>query len=265
MNKLQQNNQISPFLDPVEKEMIESKQGSKIKDLKRSGVKIFVFTLILKTHLECGQVADEKTIELTIGGLVDNIINYAGGFTLNQIVHAFKLGRIKEFGDWYGLNNNTYEQWVRNYLGYSKRLEANKKQESYIKSLNEPKQLTKQEKDAVMKDASLSAFEIFKDKKYYPDYGNSCFNFLWRKRIIVFTPERIQGFKDQAKKEYIEQGKQDLKTVTSLEMGREIKKELTAIEQGQNDDILLMAAKKIALNTFFRELVETETELKDLF
>lgn len=264
MNKLARipDLKLSPLLSQSEIEIVICKEGKKIKDLKRSEVKVFLSTLIVKTYQDCGQTAVEKDIELSVNEVLIDVLNYAGGFTIAQITHAFKLGRLGEFGEWYGLNSNTFQKWIRGYMGYSKRFDANKKQEAYLKELNKPKEPTAEEKKEFIKQVCLKAFEDFKEKGFVIDAGNASFNYLWNNRIISFTSQRTTEFKLKAL-EVVKLEK--VAKMDNPELRKEIKKSLAEIEKKMLEhNEVLIEAKKIALNTFFKELMETETELKDL-
>jgi len=263
---LNQNNQISPFLDGQEREMIESKVGKPLRELKVLEVRIFISTLIAKTHLDCGQTIKEKDIEIGLKELVNDIVSYGGGFTLMQIANCFKIGAMKELGDYYGLNNNTYRQWVRNYLSYQKRLDANKKQKEFLENLNKPVVLSPEEKEKLIKDGCLSAFDIFKQKGFYPDMGNVTFDYLYySQKVINFTKQRRDEFKKQAKLVVLSEKKKQMESTPSIIGIRTLKNAIKQIEESDNEtDEVIREAKRIALNTYFKELVEMEIDLKDL-
>lgn len=265
MNKLiNQNNQISPFLDAEERGMIEAKSGKPIRELKISDVRVFIATLIAKTHQDCGQMLNEKDVENGLKELVDDIVNYGGGFTLMQIGNCFKLGAMRQLGDYYGLNNNTYRQWIRSYLGYQKRLDANKKQKEFLEKLNKPVGMTSEEKENLIREGCISAFDIFKQKGYYPDMGNVTFNFLWAKKVILFSEERRLDFKNQAKSMLLAEKKIQIEKTPSIIGIRNLKSIIKSLEENSGcQDEVIREAKRIALNTFFKELVDIGQDIRD--
>jgi hypothetical protein len=252
---------LSPLLDPQEKEMILAKNGERIKEMPIDKVNDQMLILIGKTHIECGIAANEGTIRLSMPLLLKDLISYFGNFTMNEIAHSFKLGIMKEYGEWYGLNNKTFFQWLRGYLGSTKRLDANKKQAAFNAEKNKPKALTDEEKEALMKKGALEAFEYVKTTgKHYPDLGSATYNWLDRKKLIHFTIDR--------KKAFIGVAMDNLRSnmVNEIDRTPTERKAIQAriMELSHTDDIVKTEAKKIALNVFFREMIEIGQELKDI-
>lgn len=266
MNELVKQSEIKicPSLTKHEAEFVVASVGEKIRFLNPNKVKLFLVALISKTHLECGQNIDETAVELTIEDLVKDVIYYCTNLTLENLSHAFKLGSMKEFGDWFGLNNNTYRQWIRSYLGYERRLDANKRQNNYLKELNKPKELSQEEKDSIMKTSCLMAFEVYRSKGYFEDMGNACFDFLWRTKVLQMTKQRRNDIKEIARVSLLNKKKIELSSIKDLSAGRLIKSDIERIEKAERTDELVVESKKIAINEFFKDLVDTGTELIEI-
>lgn len=267
MNNLEiaQKIQLAPTLTLAESKFIEVRQGEIIKNVPVKDIKAHLNTLIYKTHLDCNRELDTANVAQTIDDLAKDVKNYAGTLTLAQLDHAFKLGLDNTFGEWYGLSNKTYRQWVRGYLGYSVRIDANKKQSQFLKhSLHKPKELTDSEKEKIIIDGVFRAFEDFKKKGDCSDLGNVTYSYLDKKGLISFTKDRKWDFYREAKKKK----RRELEMKMEISVNRhELESVSSILEQLDlnkvNDDVLT-EAKQVALCQYFSDLIETGTELKDL-
>lgn len=166
---------ISPTLDREQTEMILAKNGKRVDELTREEFTYFLKMLVIKTHLDCGQRADEEMLKLTLPELIADFVNYFSMFTTNQIALAFKLGIDKEFGDYFGLNNKTYRQWMKGFLGSPKRLEANKLQDRYLKELKQPeiKTIPDEEKNKKAFEFIESYFKKEKKPPFIADWSGA--------------------------------------------------------------------------------------------
>lgn len=253
---------IAKNLDQQEREIILARNGERIRMMPESSVGRELSILITKTHIACGQPINEGVVSLGMTMLLEDIIKYFGTLTMSEITQAFRLGTMGEFGEWFGLNNKTYLQWCKGYMGWQKRTEANKKQMVYNAELNKPKELTQDEKDKIIADGVLIVFEEFKKTGFIYDAGNVTYNYLDSKGLIPFTVDR--------KKEIVKLAEAQVRIALTDKMAAAIsqieraafKSELGSISY--KDEKVRTECKRIGLNIFFKELIETGTELKDL-
>lgn len=253
---------ISPELDIQEKEIIIAKNGIRLQTIDNFEKEMLI--LIGKVHIQCGQIQDIGLINLSIKNLCEDLKKYCGTLTLEEITIAFKLGSLNEFGQWFGLNNTTYLNWCRNYLGWIKRIEANKKQSRYEQSQkNISVQLSLQEKDKIIFENVLKLFYEFKRTKHVFDAGNVAYNYLDNKKLIPFTRERKLEMIKMAMKNMREETNDKIALCLSQIERAALKNKLGTITP--KDNKVRSEAKRIALNIFFTELLETDTELEELF
>lgn len=108
----------------------------------------------------------------------------------------------------------------------------------------------------------LEAFEKFKSTGEFYDYGNAVYDFLKRKAIITYTSDDEIEFANQAdelEKKSIEKKLSDNKSDGLLRAS--LKKSLTELETSSGT---VHNGKRLALVTFFKELIEFGPELSEL-
>lgn len=264
--ELTTQNNVCPTLTRDQAIIISAKNGQRIDSIDKKIVSEFFVTLILSTHLQCGQVSKdlEDSMELTIPELSKDVKNYFGMLTFQEIKLSFKMGVIGELGEWFGLNNKTYLQWISRYLVHPKRMEANKAQNSYVKQLSEPKQLTPAEKEKIIHDGCLQLFERYKTHGNVDDVGNVNYNYLESKGLIKFSKERKIGIYKLAKNDLIADKQRQFEETKIGYLRSQIKQAIADLEAPKSD-LVVIAAKKLALNIFFADLIEMDFELKDQF
>lgn len=253
---------LAKTLDQQEQEIILARNGERIRMMPESSVGRELSILITKTHIACGQAINEGVVSLGMPMLLEDIIKYFGTLTISEITQAFRLGTMGEFGEWFGLNNKTYLQWCKGYLGWQKRIEANKKQMAFQNEFNKPKELTQSEKEKIIAEGVLIVFKEFKKTNFVYDAGNVTYNYLDSKQLIPFNIER--------KKEIVKLAEAKVRLLITDKMAVAISEiERAALKNklcsiSSKDEEVRSECKRIGLNIFFKELVETGTELSDL-
>lgn len=266
MNQIAQIN-YCPNLTNSEKNYIISGFGKKIKELDKKEVTSFLVELLTKIKFESGhktEVSNEdeyKKLVALVESVYLDLKNYFSTLTLNDIKFAFNLGVRKEYGEYMGINVVTIFNWLKSYVQDAKRAEAKKKQAAYIESMNKPKELTQDEKDSIMKEACIKAFEVFKLEKKYDDIGNAIYNYLDKKVKINFTKERKDGIVKLARVSCKERYLNKLHSIKDSFEKNAIKEALKNIETQVTPDIII-EAKRIALNQYFSELIEMDLNLE---
>jgi hypothetical protein len=253
--------QLAPSLDPQERELILAKNGTLIKKMNPKEVTDAFLVLIGQVHLETGYQMNAGAVQLTILVLIKDVFDYFGTLTIGECQKAFKLGIMKEFGEFTGLNNKTYLQFLKGYLGWNKRLEANKKQSAFnTQQIDKPIVLTEDEKDAKMKDFALTCFETTKKDNICVDPGNGIYHLLDKLGLISFTADRKRQFLGEAM-DHIRTGL--VNKMQQFPMDRnKFKEQLTNLSSTDTESIIM--AKKIALKRYFLDLIEMQIELKDV-
>jgi hypothetical protein len=127
--------------------------------------------------------------------------------------------------------------------------------------------ITDEQKFKIMHDATIQYWKLYKNGhlKDFSDIGAAKYNFLDSLGVIPFTVERKKKMYEQAEIIYNNELKEELTSSNSIRKS-EIKKILddwqkNICEHSHKERIKLIA-KKIALKTFFDELIELNEDLE---
>lgn len=209
--------------------------------------------LIGKTHLNAGNKFDKDQVNLTINDLCIEFIKYYGFLSFSEIEIAFKNGLKKEYGEYYGLCNVTYFDWVKGYYQCGIRMKALNAIEDAKLELKPKETYSEQEKELIIINGAKQKFNEFKSGIEISDCGNVSYNYLVRRGLINFTVER----------------KNQIKETTIIEMKSRItfdksrtEKVGDAINKALTKDAIICNSKKNALKEFFRDLIEMGKELE---
>lgn len=148
---------------------------------------------------------------------------------------------------------NAFREYRRGQLLIARKAEEEK-------ALPEKAELTVKEKEQIMIDAALKAFEIVKSGQLYDDIGNSVYNFLDEKKLIPFTKER--------KMEFLEEAEKKVKAMYEAEKYMKIDLRVINVLNKLIDEInckspnVIVEAKKIALNELFKQMIELDEKLE---
>jgi hypothetical protein len=242
-------------LTAAEKEIALCCIELKIKELSENTFKTKMLHLIGQTHLNCGFKTDENQVEQTIDELCLDLLKYNSTLSFQEIELAFKNGWKKQYGDFFGLNNATYFQWVNAYTWGEKRLKVKKTLlEAKENEKIEPAKKTEAEIDAIMRDACLRSFDDFKKKILVVDAGNVKYNYLVKCGLINFTKERKQEIRA------IVESRMRTQAIENRQKSETIEKSIAKILT----ESIISESRREALVVFYKDLVETETELIDL-
>lgn len=252
----------SSQLETVEKDIAYASLEKKVREYSNDETTLFMTGLIERTHINCGQKVDEQYVDLYLDEFISDLKKYNTNLSLKEIELAFKMGYKGEFGEWYGLNNKTYFAWINAFTFCEKRDRVKKLLKDRV--LPE-KQLSEKEKQEIIKQGCFDAFELFKTTGKCDDIGNVKYDYLFRNGVINFTVERRNIFKKEARENIVKEKKIELSKDNTRHVKLQIIDFIRDVEGNINSHAVIVEAKKIALNTFFREMIDIGTELKDLF
>lgn len=234
-------------------------KGSRVDQMFFDELKGFMLICIGKIHAECGFNYQQDLVRQTIESLCKDMISNHGHLTTFEVYNAMLIGATGEYGEWAGLSNNTYRKWLRGFVTCPKRLSALSYNSRLLKAQEEKKDMTEEDNDRIMSSACLKAFDSYLLEGKVDDIGNSLFDYMWRKKIIRFTQERKDVFRALAL-EVIHSN-----IMIGVTLGNiPVKERLKQLENYKDDSEVTVIAKKIALNTFFKELIEIGHQLKDV-
>lgn len=252
---------LCPTLTPTEVVVVNSRQSNRIADCSDKEIDDALLNAISMAYFQSGQALNAGIVNAEIKELIPDLRIYFSTVCIGEIALFFKQGIDGMHGEYFGLNCKTYRQWLRSGMGSTARLEALKKQRKFLEELNMPPEPTAEEKEALVLKGVLDSFAEFKKTRFVYDTGNITYNWLDSKKIIPFTTER--------KKDIIKKAEANIRS----EMMGKIQVALSSIERNKikaemdglsDKDIRIKSeAKRVALNLFFKELVETDTELSD--
>ena len=130
-------------------------------------------------------------------------------------------------------------------------------------AITEKCELTDQEKDQIIWDGILTAFERFKTTGEKVEFGGIKYDFLKCRGMIPFTKERRDEMMKLSRLRItmkFEQGMVKAKTFNEMSKLKE-----QIINMGKDFEAQVMEeAKTIAINTLFADLVESGSEINDL-
>lgn len=241
-------------LNSLEQEIFKAKITSvRVDSISSKELNNVLIDIIEKTYFLCGMEVDPKYSAIQIPELSNDLRKYFSFLTLSELEIAFKKGCKEDYGKYFGLNYKTYIGWVNSYKNEQSRSNAiNAIAESKKELEPKQKELTSEEKVEIMKNGALIKFEDFKLGKLN-DIGNVTYNWLEKKELINFTAQK--------KKEFMAFAKEQLRADAISGRSTSISK---AIEQATSEDKVISMAKKLALNEYFKSLIDMGEELKDI-
>lgn len=243
----------------MEKEIAIASTEKKVKDYNLKEFSYLISGLIHRTHAECGQKEDADSIDITIDMFIKDLREYNKNISYQEIELAFRNGFKNEYGEWFGLNNKTYFQWVNGYTMSVARKQAIKNRELLL--VPAEIKLSEEEKNKIIHEGALMAFSQFKEKGFVLDVGNVNYNYLDSKGVFNFTKARKVAFMEQAKINLQKEAAKNLDENSNQIARMDIRRSLGDITSDKSDKVIA-EAKRIALNTFFADLVEMDIELE---
>lgn len=249
----------SSRLEPSEKEIALASLERKVKDCAVDELTVFMTGLIERTHINCGQKVDEDYVDLYLDELISDLKKYNTGVSLQEIELAFKGGYKGAFGEWFGLNNKTYFGWINAFTFCEKRTRA----KSLLRDRVLPEvELSENQKEMLVREGCLKSFELFKEAGFVDDIGNVTYNYLARNKVINYTPEQRNEFKEKAREKILRESQVRLTEEKRDQTKKQIRDFMANVEKNLEDDAVVTEAKKIALNLFFFDLQSAGEELK---
>lgn len=213
-----------------------------------------IFYLGLKTSSE-----DRDMIKVTV---IDDVKRHFPNLTISEVGIAIENGSKGLYGKVVGLAPKDVFEWLSAYTIS----EARKIQVAELAKQSEPAPEPTDEEKRLIKWANMiRAWETYKKDGYFNDYGNSVYKTLVDNGKINFTDEQKADFTRMAKADLLREYNplQHVGNVVKTNEFKAIVAEITSA--GDNNTRVKVAARKIALNHFFKELDEMDMTVTDLF
>jgi len=212
-----------------------------------------IFYLGLKT-----EDSDRDLIKLNV---IADVKRHFPLLTVDELAIAIDNGVHGKYGNVVGLSPKDVYNWIN---AYSISNERRENQERLQKEQTEVKEPTDEEKEKLYFENLINAFEIFKEKGTFSDFGNAVYNYLDKKGKINFTVEQKEDFMRMAlinlKNEF-----NPLQHVGNMIKANEFKLILNEIIEQPKNLRVVSEAKRCALNHLFKEFAEIDMEITDLF
>lgn len=203
---------------------------------------------------------DEQEMGRMVNETTNDILNYAPQLRLPEIETAFRKGTRGMYGEYHGGSIATFNKFILGYLSSGEREQIIKKQ----KMTEKEEKPTQEQWDEKCTLRLKEAFEAVKKGEFWDDPGNYLYNWLDGKRLISLSISRKKQFMIEAKERLVSDlNNNKAKETNPYKLGV-ISVYLKQIQGGNHKDRVIVMAKKIALNSFIKESIESGKTYKDI-
>ena len=250
-------------LSKDEKEIAVALQGTQIKYLSEEEFGLAMDALVHNTFLSCGIKYEEEVVDKTIDEFIGDTRKYFSTITVDEIKIAFSKGWKGEYGEFFGLNNKTYHQWLCGYMYGVKRANTKKAIQESNENRNKKPELTENEKEAILREGAITKFNEFKTTGNFYDFGNITYNYLDRLGLIKFTVDVKKLIMNECRIRLLEEEKMKKTQQQYIGKHQAINDEIKKLEEGKSTR-LISESKREALKQYFIQLIEMDEELKNI-
>lgn len=219
----------------------------------------FLYMLITKTFIKCGQPIEADKIEVVVGLFSEEILDDFPYITVKEIEKAFKDGYKGNYGKYYGLNVLTFIGWIDFFVKNIRNKELLK-----LKVIDEAAklpELSESGKKEILVNGCIRCFNEFKDTGSLPIASSHIYKFLDSRGVFNFTSIEL----DKIHKTAIQRLRKKFDPLNARN-GLE-KKEFTKIFRSiKTDELgrLEILEQELKLISFFNKLSATNTQIEDL-
>lgn len=133
--------------------------------------------------------------------------------------------------------------------------------DDYKKKESEEVVMTDSEKDAIVQEGCLRAFNVYRSKKSIVDFGNATYDYLDRIGLINLDVSVKREIYAEAEKQYIQDAEESYGS--PIAMNRAIRSGRFNLSDGGTVQNIISLAKNIALGRYFDGLIMMDMELAD--
>lgn len=200
----------------------------------------------------------QRMVEETVQG----IKKYASTIRIEEIPEAIRDGVMGVHGEFPGLSVATFVKFCVYHVNSQKRRDRMK---ALTREKNEPAPPTPEELDRRWMEHLKKAFDTVKYGEIYEDHGNKLYEWLdEEKGKIQFTKERKLHFMDQARLQLAAE-KEAERASSDFFKRRHLASIIETIRSDHHPPIVVVRAKKIALNAFIQDQLEFGLTAESLF
>lgn len=198
---------VCPFLTRLERTFIKAAYGKKLLELRKDTVMKKLYGFVVKAFIETGQVISGYTeahrranTDVIVRLVYDDLICYFPTITIDELEIAIKNGIRHAYGEYYGINAVSINQFVTKFLADAERKSAIHRQKEFLDSLVEkPREvLTPEKKDEIGNQILVQCFEQYKKTGTFIDAGKLGYEYAVQKGFIYLTNEQKCEIYEQA-------------------------------------------------------------------
>lgn len=262
-----EHNQSLAKIENTSSELVEALKSPLIRNVERLKIDTVVQPAVFKAFMDRGQFEiEQEKIDHIVSSLSSAILTICPNIRLEEIPIAIEKGVLGEFGDYMGINVATLTKFVKTHYMGLERFKLVKQGNASLVESSAPSELETIEMDQKL---LIDAFGKYKLTGFYEDHGNYLYK-VAVKKFELFTPS------DEGKKTLLERGKRIAYDKIKLEIYKCGKYERDNLLSEAQDLIDLVPhsygikrvykeALQLALNDWFKNMVEMEMEVSELF
>lgn len=187
------------------------------------------------------KVPDKDDGKLLTVAMSNELKNFYGGLTMDEVSLCFEMGAKEHYGEFMGLNVRTFVKWLKAYKTSDMRYKAIQN----VTAIALPPPSEEYNKVAMQKMAQ----RYFDDYKESGDFGDSAvmvYQFLQTEQIITQTPEYKRKIMAQ------------IRSTLPIDKSKPIQNIL-------HEDRVKLEAQRVCLKNYFQDLLDMDEDLKDMF
>lgn len=253
----------------LEKSVIEAFKAPLIKNISTYDLIRHIVNVINKAHVDYGITVKGETFEeqknhikVMAKEVMNDLKKRYPTLTVKEFEIAVENGIRKEYGEFFGINVSTINQFIKAYKKSEEREEAIRKLKLLRQEQEKEVIPTAEEIQRFMNESCLKAFQKYKENGSLIDLGGAKFKHLEALGIINHSLERKKEILAHAKQKCISEARQTILNSSRESNIRSIAFEV--VKHPDNNEIVKNTAREMALKIFFDELIEMETELSEL-
>jgi hypothetical protein len=241
-----------------------------ITQLPKQNVFDMVLISVAKAYMDTNtKEISEVDRTYLVNELTDNILKYHPSIRLNEIPEAIGRGVRKQYGEVYGLSVVRFLSFIDSYLLSASRTQLVKERSREAAPKPVP---GREEQFEVAKSNVLMAFKRKTDRQDISAIAPAVYDFLDGLQLLEFTPAEKRDMMADATRELIDELKVK-QTIARVSERNDIKKHLEAYKKAiteyaavnnRQQTLVIIRAKKLALDAFFNNLILEEKDLNDL-
>lgn len=223
---------------------LELHSGEKIKQITVDSVYSKLRNILKIVYVVSGQDKnlDDKGTDLNIQTslFANDLKNKFSNLTLEEVSELMNRGVRKEFGEYYGLNVVTFNDWAKAFITLPERHNSLKT----AHTLKE-KELSVDDIEKINKDAITTMIDTYKRTKQVLNYGNAKFLYLWNTKQLRFGKTQQEMYLIQAERnvnKYLSEELQRAKDGLKKNDVKRIDAEIAELIAGENPSVKAEAA-----------------------